>query len=123
MKVLSTLLSVSLFTLLFILFFHPITAITQDLGRHIKTGEIILQTHTVPKTNLFSYTYPDYPFINTHWLSEVVFYVVSQVVGFQGLLVFTTMIVLAAFAIIFYTAYRSFLPPILISLLYFGILA
>ncbi|TSC86614.1 MAG: hypothetical protein G01um10147_826 [Microgenomates group bacterium Gr01-1014_7] len=46
----------------------------QDLGRHIKLGEIIVQTGQIPKNNLFSYTNPDFPFINTHWLFEVIAY-------------------------------------------------
>lgn len=86
--------------LLFVGFFHPITAFTQDLGRHIKTGEIILQTNTVPKTNLYSYTYPNYPFINHHWLSEVVFYRITATLGAVGLQVITTGIVLLAFLLL-----------------------
>lgn len=59
----------------------------QDLGRHIKLGEIIWQTKSVPKTNLFSYTYPDFPFINTHWLFEVLTFFMNQTVGLQTFLV------------------------------------
>lgn len=63
--------------LLFFVFsflFRTDHAFDQDLGRHIKLGEIIWQTHQVPKTNLFSYTNSDFPFINTHWLFEVLAY-------------------------------------------------
>ncbi len=84
---------------IFVGFFHPITAITQDLGRHILTGEIILQTHNVPKTNFYSYTYPTFPFINTHWGSEVLFYILSQTVGIAGLLLIMSILVVAAFAV------------------------
>ncbi len=49
----------------------------QDLGRHIKLGEIIWLAKEVPKTNLFSYTNPDFQFINTHWLFEVLAYLFS----------------------------------------------
>lgn len=57
----------------------------QDLGRHIKLGEIIIETGQVPKTNLFSYTNPDFPFINTHWLFEVMAFLFQQA-GFLQLL-------------------------------------
>ncbi len=83
-------------------FLHPISALTQDLGRHLLVGKIVLQTHTVPKTNLFSYTYPDFPFINHHWLSEVVFYAIQQIFGFNGLLIISTFIIVYAFAIVFF---------------------
>src|SRR3990167_274477 len=46
----------------------------QDLGRHLKLGEIISKSTHIPKINLFSYTNPDFPFINTHWLFEVIAY-------------------------------------------------
>jgi len=134
MKLISIFLFTSIFVLLFIEFFHPLTAITQDLGRHIKTGEIIVQTHHVPKINLFSYTYPNFPFINTHWLSEVIFYVIFQLTGFHGLLVFTTLITLVAFGIVFISVKRQALSVKLehyshfpyaltiTSLLYFSVL-
>src|SRR3990167_2163720 len=41
----------------------------QDLGRHLKLGEIIIKTGNVPRINLFSYTNPDFPFINTRFQS------------------------------------------------------
>ncbi|KKT25633.1 MAG: hypothetical protein UW11_C0025G0017, partial [Parcubacteria group bacterium GW2011_GWA2_43_9b] len=43
---------------------HSASAINQDLGRHLKMGEIIWQTGHVPITNLFSYTNPNFAFIN-----------------------------------------------------------
>lgn len=66
----------------------------QDLGRHIKLGEIIWQTKAVPKTNLFSYTNPDFPFINTHWLFEVLAYFMSNSIGIQAFLVLKIIIFL-----------------------------
>ena len=35
-----------------------------DLGRHLKNGELFFQDLFIPKTNLYSYTYPDYPFVD-----------------------------------------------------------
>lgn len=68
----------------------------QDLGRHLKLGEIILQTHQIPKTNLFSYTNPDFPFINTHWLFEVWVYWGSHTFGIWGLLLRKVIIILVS---------------------------
>ncbi len=68
----------------------------QDLGRHIKLGEIITQTASIPKTNLFSYTNPDFPFINTHWLFEVMAYFFSQTVGLEALLVLKVILLIFA---------------------------
>src|SRR3989344_3222379 len=68
----------------------------QDLGRHLKLGEIILQEGYVPKINLFSYTYPDFPFVNTHWLFEVFIFWTSQTIGLEALLVIKIIIFLIA---------------------------
>ncbi|MCL4354864.1 hypothetical protein M1349_05385 [Patescibacteria group bacterium] len=124
MKILRYLAILSVFLLLVSGFFHKITAITQDLGRHFLLGEIILKTFNVPKTNLFSYTYPNFPFINLHWLSEVIFYIIFKVSGFDGLLIFSTLVVIAAFAIIYFKVFKDtnlFLITIS-SMLYLGVL-
>ena len=87
------------FLLLFFVFsflFRTDHSFDQDLGRHIKLGEIIWQTKEVPKTNLFSYTNEDFPFINTHWLFEVVAYGFSQTIGLSAFLVLKIIIFLFA---------------------------
>ncbi|MEK7160507.1 MAG: hypothetical protein AAB724_00620, partial [Patescibacteria group bacterium] len=90
-----------------VLLIHSLTAINQDLGRHLKMGEIIWQTKHVPQTNLFSYTNPDWPFINHHWLSEVIYYWLSLVIGLKGLIVFNALLILAAFALVWRLAWRK----------------
>lgn len=57
------------------------TDFSQDLGRHLKLGEIVVKTHSVPTVNLFSYTNPAFPFINHHWLSEVIYYLLTFAFG------------------------------------------
>lgn len=124
MKAEKILIILSIFTLLFVGFFHKISAITQDLGRHFLLGEIILKTHSVPLTNLFSYTYPDFPFINLHWLSEVVFYLIFIISGFNGLLIVSTLIVLISFYLVFSKSIKTtpLLPLTIGSILYLRVL-
>lgn len=66
----------------------------QDLGRHIKLGEIIINTHQIPKTNLFSYTNPNFPFINTHWMFEVLAFLFFATGHLQMLLILKVVIIL-----------------------------
>lgn len=91
-----------------ITFLHPIADMSQDLGRHLLLGKLILQTHTVPQINFFSYTYPTFPFINSHWLSEVVFYLLSQAVGLYGLFYVTVALFSLAFTALFAFAAKRF---------------
>lgn len=99
--------SILLFCYLLLGFSHPNTAFTQDLGRHLLLGGMILKTGSVPKTNLFSYTYPDFPFINTHYLSEVIFSLLSSVFGVDSLLYFTLFIILITFGVLFISAKKN----------------
>lgn len=65
----------------------PGISFTEDLGRHLLLGKIILAERAVPQTNLLTYTHPDFPFINHHWLSEVFLYLAHRVTGLNGLIV------------------------------------
>jgi hypothetical protein len=79
----------------------------QDLGRHLKLGEIISTSFSVPKTNLFSYTFPNFPFINHHWLFEVLIYNATVLIGLQGLLVIKVIIILFSAGLILLIAQRT----------------
>lgn len=81
---------------IFSFLFKTDTAFDQDLGRHIKLGEIILQSQSVPKTNLFSYTNPDFTFINTHWFFEVFSYLFVQNLGIGIYLYFKLAVIIFA---------------------------
>ena len=63
-----------------------------DLGRHLKNGELLLSSSapagTVSKllhTNFYSYAVPDFEFVNHHWLTGVIYFLVWKRVGFAGL--------------------------------------
>ncbi len=83
--------------LLFFVFsflFRSDTSFDQDLGRHLKLGEIIVNTWGIPKTNLFSYTNPNFPFVNTHWLFEVMVFEFNQTIGLQWMLILKIILIL-----------------------------
>jgi len=92
--------------LLFSIFFHNIIEFDQDLGRHLLMGKIISETWSVPKTNLLSYSQTDFAYINSHWLSEVIFYAVSKDFGIVSLLYLKVVVMLTAFGLALYTAYK-----------------
>ncbi len=92
----------------FILFFHRIKSINQDLGRHLKIGEIIVLEKQFPKTNLFSYTNSNFPFINHHWLPEVIFYLLVDNFGFNSLIILKTIVNLLAFLLLFIVCWKRF---------------
>ncbi|MEI6533309.1 MAG: hypothetical protein WCO06_05720 [Candidatus Roizmanbacteria bacterium] len=80
----------------------------QDLGRHIKIGEIIVNTHTIPDTNLFSYTNATFPFSNHHWLAEVIYFIVNLSFGSLGLQILKTLCFMLAFGIVIGYAIKKY---------------
>ncbi len=123
-KILSVIVTPLIFLLFLLTYVHSISAINQDLGRHILLGKIILQTSTIPKTNLFSYTYPAFPFINHHWGSEILFYLLYTASGFGATLLATTASVISGLILLFWYARKKadIVSLAIVSLLSVGIL-
>lgn len=70
----------------FILFEAPIDP---DFGWHYKYGEYITQNKRIPKENIYSYTFPEYKWANSYWISQVFFYLLYSNLGtvFSGILI------------------------------------
>lgn len=109
----------SIFIILILYFLHPVTNLVGDLGYYLKIGEVIVTTHSIPNTNLFSYTSPTYPFINMNWISEVAFYLIQNKFGFDGLIIVSVLLSVGTFGLIFIIAQKKYglLPTLLLSLL------
>jgi len=97
-------LKIILLTLFFIFLFSANLTTSndfnQDLGRHLKLGKIIVLSRHIPKTNLFSYTNPSFPFINHHWLSEAIFYFLSSSFSLISLIYLKIFLVLISTAVV-----------------------
>lgn len=92
---------------LLLLLFQVEKAFTQDLGRHLILGKIIIECLCIPTTNLFSYTAPNFEFINHHWLPEVIFYGITQVLGFTALLWFKISVIVVSFCLLLSIVYKK----------------
>ena len=57
-----------------------------DLWWHLKTGEIIWTTHSIPQTDLFSFTTNHHAWTDHEWLSQVTLYGAWKVAGYSGLM-------------------------------------
>lgn len=82
------------------IFLHKDSSITQDLGRHLILGKIIVEQKNIPATNLFSYTNPDFPIINHHWGSQVIFYLTERFFSINGLIILKVLIITMAYGLI-----------------------
>jgi hypothetical protein len=103
----------------------PVDLIRSDLGRHIKNGELILQGNwDVLYKNYYSYTNPEYPFVNHHWLFGVFCYVLWHHFGFGGLAFIYLILELFTFYLFFrcWQRYSSFAMACAFGLLSFPLI-
>lgn len=103
----------------------PVDLIRSDLGRHIKNGELILQGNwDILYKNYYSYTNPEYPFINHHWFFGVFCYVLWHCFGFFGLAFIYLILELLTFYLFFccWQRYSSFALACAFGLLSFPLI-
>lgn len=60
-------------------FIVPIRA--DDIWWHLASGELIVESSSLPDGNTFSFTAPNHPWLTHGWLSEVIFYLVVDTLG------------------------------------------
>jgi hypothetical protein len=74
-----------------------------DMWWHLKTGEVIWTTHTIPTTDLFSYTTNHHAWIPHEWLSQVLIYGAYRLGGYSGLMLwlcfFTAALLIAGYTL------------------------
>ena len=73
-----------------------------DTGWHIRTGEFILRTHSVPKYDIFSFIAPPLPWTAHEWLSEVIMALVHKIYGLTGIVFFFAFVI----SLIYYLQFR-----------------
>lgn len=82
--------------------------VADDIARHIINGSEILDGHfDVLYQNVYSYTEPDHSFVNHHWLSGVIFFLLFKTIGWDGLVIFKVIIFLITFTLLFFSAKRK----------------
>lgn len=76
--------------------------IDPDFWWHLKTGQYLVQTGSIPRADIFSSVFFGKEWITHEWLSEVFIYLVYRSFGYGGLIVAFSLILTGGFAI----AYR-----------------
>lgn len=74
-----------------------------DMWWNLKTGEVIYKTHTIPTTDLFSYTTNHCSLVPHEWLAQVLIYAAYHWGGYSGLMlwlfIFTSLVVIAGYVL------------------------
>ncbi|MGH9720061.1 MAG: hypothetical protein ACRD8O_07595 [Bryobacteraceae bacterium] len=71
-----------------------------DTGIHIRIGDYIRATHTVPSRDLFSFSKPGEEWFAFEWLSEVVFSFLNASWGLKGVVLFSAIVLTATYTIL-----------------------
>ena len=61
-----------------------------DLWWHLRTGQLIAQTHSIPRADSFSFSAANAPWVAQEWLSELSIYQAFQLGGNTGLALWLT---------------------------------
>jgi hypothetical protein len=69
-----------------------------DIGWHIRTGEQILATHSLPRTDPFSSTMQGQPWFAWEWLYDLLLGILHQACGLNGVVLLCAVLVAAIFA-------------------------
>lgn len=67
---------------IFISTIHPLS--DSDQFYHLKVGQVIWETASVPKHDIFTYTAPGVRWITHEWLAELIFYWSYRIAGYWG---------------------------------------
>src|ERR1043166_5752791 len=98
-KSLLKLFQIYIFVYAFLFASRPIS--DEDFWFHLKTGQYIFATGSIPRTELFSFTFSGIPWVAHGWLSGVIFYAVYSVAGLKTLIFSFALLTAIAFWIAF----------------------
>lgn len=82
-----------------------------DIFRHLKVGEYILATASIPDQDPFACTTGQKPFLLDSWLPSVVFHLVFSCCGFAGLVLFKAAMVTFTFFLLWVTVRKDIRYP------------
>ncbi|MCC6847598.1 MAG: tetratricopeptide repeat protein [Deltaproteobacteria bacterium] len=81
-----------------------------DTWYHLAAGRLMLATGTWPATNTFSLTAPAYPWIDLHWIFQLLLYGAWTIGGVDGAIVLAATL-MGVTTFVLYGAARRFAPP------------
>jgi hypothetical protein len=72
-----------------------------DVWWHLRTGQLIVQSHAIFHTDPYSFTRFGQPWVDHEWLSQILIFGVYRLAGWGGLIVGFAAVLAAAFLVVF----------------------
>jgi len=104
--------------ILFILTFYAVILLGSNLfrdgdpGRHITIGKYILQTHTIPTRDLFSYTMAGQPLTPHEWLAQVIYGAGYLALGLNGVVFIAALLIAETVTLVYREILRRTASPL-----------
>lgn len=73
-----------------------------DLGMHLAGGQWIVQHRAFPIKDTFTYTQSNQDYLDSHWLYQIILYLMEIIFGYSGLLFLHMAMVLLTFSLLFW---------------------
>lgn len=93
---------------------HP--AIDFDLAWHVRTGYYILANHTIPRGDLYSFTFRGAPWVEHEWLWQVVMALIDGIGGRLGIVFFGAALMTTAMAFVYLRLRQRAVSPMFAAL-------
>ncbi len=92
-----------LVAILFVAIFTMATRVPTDTDTwwHLRSGEYIVRTHSIPRHDVFSHTVAGRPWIDHGWLAQIAIYLLFAAFGYAGLGLALAAVVTLAFGFVF----------------------
>lgn len=97
----NSLLLILTFATIFTLSLQVIT--DTDFGWHLRVGEHILATKNIPRTDLFSFTQPNYPYVYHSWAAETLIFTSYKLMGLAGVSILFSLVLATSLFFIYKT--------------------
>lgn len=78
-----------------------------DFWWHLKVGEVIYTTGSIPRTDLFSFTAQGREFVYQNWLSELAYYLTYKLGGLPSIVLLNALAVTTAFGLALYLCWEA----------------
>jgi len=95
----------------------PWKMLDPDFLSHISIGRIILQTVSVPRTDPFTFSYPQALYVNPEWIGDVIWYLLYQTTGEASLQIFKLLIINIGWTLVLWIAIREGSRPLVAVLI------
>lgn len=87
-----------------------------DVWFHLAAGRLMLATGTWPSTNAFSLTAPEYPWVDLHWIFQLLLYGAWAIGGLSGTVVLVAALMMIT-ALVLYGLAQRWVPPMFAAFL------